>query len=107
MKDNPKLYEINTVSWLYQLSRQYGNKINIGNVPAEQWDRLKDLGFDCIWLMGIWKRSKEGIRIFRTGTEWRSFRELFDSVLPGWTDDAIVGSPYSIASYSPDPLGGG
>lgn len=106
MKDNPKLYEINTVAWLYELSRQYGNKINIGNVPTEQWDRLKDLGFDCVWLMGVWKRSKEGIRIFRTGTEWRSFQELFDSVLPGWTDDDIVGSPYSIASYSPDPMVG-
>jgi hypothetical protein len=53
--------------------------------------------------MGIWKRSG-GIKIFQNSPEWPSFRELFDFVLPGWRDDDIISSPYSIALYLADAM---
>ncbi len=102
IRHNPKLYEINTLVWLHELSKEYGKDLTIGKIPSEKWDELKGLGFDCIWLMGVWKRSKAGLDIFRH--EYRTFQGILDSALPGWTDDDLIGSPYSIAEYSPDPL---
>jgi hypothetical protein len=104
MRDNPILYEINTATWLYSLSRENGREVTIGSVPEEQWDILKSRGFNSVWLMGVWKRSKEGMRIFRNTPEWPPMRAHLDSVLPGWSEADIAGSPYSIASYDPDPL---
>ncbi len=105
MRNNPKLYEINTIAWLYELSNKYGRQCTIGTVPSEEWERLEKAGFDYIWLMGIWKRSKAGIRIFQNEPEYATFKSLFNSVLPGWSEEEdLVGSPYSIASYEPDPL---
>jgi hypothetical protein len=100
---NPKLYEINTLVWLGELSRTYGKPITLGSVPEEQWDRLKRLGFDYVWLMGVWKRSREGVELFRKSPEWPRLRAHFDSILPGWSDKDVIGSPYSVASYTPEP----
>lgn len=104
MKENPALYEINTYMWLYELSQQSGKSINLGNVPAAEWDRLKQLGFDYVWLMGIWKRSGAGIRIFRDSDEYDSFTSYINSISHGWTSEDLVGSPYSVAAYEPDPF---
>lgn len=107
MKRNPRMYEVNAVTWLYELSVAHGRSFTIGNVPSEEWDRLKRLGFDYIWVMGVWKRSSAGIRIFQSEPEYEHFKAAFDSVLPGWSaQEDLVGSPYSIASYEPDPLVG-
>lgn len=104
MIHHPKLYEINAVVRLHELFQKYDKHFTLGDIPPEEWDGLRDLGFDYIWLMGVWKRSKAGMNIFREGPEFPSFQALFDSVLPGWTDADLVGSPYSIASYTPDPM---
>lgn len=103
MKENSSLYEINTLAWLGELSSLYGKTIKLGKVPSEQWDRLRRLGFDYVWLMGVWKRSPEGVRLFKESPEWPALGAHFDTVLPGWTDDDVTGSPYSIASYTQEP----
>ena len=59
----PVIYEINTWVWLNSLSRHYQRAITLGNVPAEQWGAIATLGVDAVWLMGVWERSPEGIRI--------------------------------------------
>jgi Alpha amylase, catalytic domain len=103
MSDKSTMYEINTLTWLGELSRTYAKLIKLGSVPAEQWDRLKRLGFDYVWLMGVWKRSREGVKLFRESPEWPRLRARFDPILPGWTDEEVTGSPYSVASYTPEP----
>jgi hypothetical protein len=105
MKDNPSLYEINTYVWLYELSQRLGEPVTLGKVPEAEWDRIKELGFNYVWLMGIWKRSPAGINIFRKEkSEYRPFVSYINYLLPGWTNDDHVGSPYSIAAYEPDPF---
>ncbi len=99
-RPHPHLYEINTWAWLVQLSRRRGRRITLGEVPDEEWDTLKNLGFDFIWLMGVWKRSARGQRISRTDP--RSL-PLYEAALPGWKRSQVVGSPYSIQAYYPDP----
>jgi hypothetical protein len=98
-RPHPHLYEINTWLWLEELSSHAGKRITLGTVPDQEWDLLKDLGFDLVWLMGIWKRSAVGRRIARTQP---SLFSAYDEALPGWTLRDIAGSPYSIQEYVPD-----
>ncbi len=103
-RHHPHLYEISTVPWLIQLSRDHGRKVNLGDVPAKEWDALQDLGFDYVWLMGVWRKSPAGRRIFQESTE---LYPTYEGALPGWTAEDVVGSPYSIQAYEPDPEVGG
>src|SRR5580658_1303467 len=97
---HPHLYEINTWVWLEELSARHGRCLSLKDVPDEEWDQLADLGFDFVYLMGVWRRSLIGRRIFRTDP--RSFPN-FDAALPAWKVRDVVGSPFSIQDYSPDP----
>ncbi len=99
-RPHPHLYEINTWVWLEELSARYGRSLSLPDVPGEEWDRLADLGFDFVYLMGVWRRSLIGRRIFRTDSH--NFPN-FDAALPGWKVSDVVGSPFSIQDYSPDP----
>jgi hypothetical protein len=97
---HPHLYEINTWVWLEELSARHGRCLSLQDVPDEEWDRLARLGFDFVYLMGVWRRSLIGRRIFRTDP--RNFQN-FDAALPGWKMRDVAGSPFSIQDYSPDP----
>ena len=99
-RPHPHLYEINTWVWLEELSAQLGRRISLRDVPDEQWDWIRKLGFDFVYLMGVWRRSAVGRRMFRTNPA--NFQE-FDAALPGWQMADVVGSPYSIQDYIPDP----
>jgi|Deesub1362B_J571_1020462.scaffolds.fasta_scaffold00273_7 glycosidase len=106
MKGHRRLLEINTVLWLSELSENYGESFSLADVPDEELDRFRKTGFDYIWFMGVWKRSRRGFEIFRQSRDFDAFRPILDATLPGWTEDDLIGSPYSIASYEPDPLVG-
>jgi hypothetical protein len=99
-RPHPHLYEINTWVWLEELSARLGRRIALRDVPDEHWDRLRSLGFDFVYLMGVWQRSAVGRRLFRTNPA--EFPQ-FDAALPGWRMADVVGSPYSIQNYIPDP----
>jgi glycosidase len=99
-RPHPHLYEINTWAWLEELSAKYSRPISLREVPAAEWDEIARLGFDFVWLMGVWQRSPLGRRFFQTDTS--SFPG-FDQALPGWKLSQIVGSPYSVRQYQPDP----
>ena len=99
-RKHPHLMEINTWVWLDELSRQANRKITLAQIPNTEWDRLKALGFDLIWLMGVWKRSAASRAMFRTDSG--QFPQ-YDRVLPGWRLADVVGSPFSIQDYVPDP----
>jgi len=104
MTNNPKLYEINAAVWLYELSQKHGKPMTLGQVPEAEWDRLQDYGFNLIWLMGVWKRCPSDKEYF-LAEPWSE--SLCNDVLPGWTEDDIIGSPFAIEEYEPDPLVGG
>lgn len=101
---NPLLYEINTRCWLHELSHRLGQNITLATVPDEEFSRWKELGFTHVWLMGVWTT---GPRARQLAISEPSLRHTYDEVLPGWTEDDIAGSPYSIADYRvPETLGG-
>ena len=99
-RTHPHLYEINAWIWLEHLSQRLERKVTLGTVPDTEWDELQRLGFDLIWLMGVWERSPEARRIFQTDP---AMFPQYDQALPGWTWNQVVGSPYAVRNYSPDP----
>jgi Alpha amylase, catalytic domain len=99
LRPQPHLYEINAWAWLERLSTKLGRKINLAGVPDSEWDAIAQLGFDAVWLMGIWQRSPISRNI--TLEDPANF-SAFELTLPGWTPADVVGSPYSVVRYVPD-----
>jgi len=94
---HPLLYEVNTRVLLNELSSRAGKRVTLKRIPDAVLDEWQDLGFDAIWLMGVWTTGKLGLQIAR---DTPSFREEYKRVLPDLTDDDIIGSPYAIKSYT-------
>jgi glycosidase len=103
-RNHPALYEINTVPWLRELSHRYGKTLRLSDIPSEEWDSLKQLGMDYIWLMGIWQHSPISRQICLHPP---LLQAEFKAALPDLQDADIIGSAYAIFSYEPDPLIGG
>ena len=101
---HPLLYEINTWVWLDELSREAGRALTLATVPAREWDRVASLGFDAVWLMGVWERSPEGIRIARAN---EGLQADFRRALPDFEERDNVGSPYCVRRYAVDAHLGG
>jgi hypothetical protein len=100
VRSHPHLYEISTWAWLERLSRTTGRRVSLGTVAGTEWDRLRSLGFDLVYLMGVWRRSAISREIARSEP---ALFEAYDGAMPDWTPEDIVGSPYSISEYVPDP----
>ena len=70
---HPFTSEINTWAWLESISAEEGKPIDLGSVPERHWDQIAGLGFDSVWLMGVWRRSPAGIGIALAAlVDWRS-----------------------------------
>ena len=63
-----------------------------------------ELGFDAVWLMGVWERSPAGIAI---ALENDGLVESFRRALPDFVTADVVGSPYCIRDYRVDAHLGG
>lgn len=100
MRPHPVLYEINTWPWLERLSRDQSRTITLAAVPDAEWDRLRALGVDLVYLMGIWRRSALGRQLARADAQLFA---AFDRALPDWRAADVVGSAYCIAGYELDP----
>jgi hypothetical protein len=101
---HPFVYEINAWPWLQRLSAEEGRAVDLGSVPARDWDAVADAGFDAVWLMGVWARSPAGV-----GLALRNPALLadFDAALPDRVLADVVGSPYCIRDYTVDSHLGG
>ncbi|HYL68339.1 MAG TPA: alpha-amylase family glycosyl hydrolase [Candidatus Limnocylindria bacterium] len=99
LRRHPHLYEINTWAWLEQLSARLCRRIALADVPDGEWAAIARLGFDAVWLMGVWQRSPESRRI---ALEDPANFAGYDAALPGWKPADIIGSPYAVPQYIPD-----
>ena len=100
----PVIYEINTWVWLNELSRQNKRTITLGTVPSGQWDAIASLEVDAVWLMGVWERSLDGIRI---ANENAGLQADFRNALPDYTPADNIGSGYCVHRYVVDERLGG
>jgi hypothetical protein len=102
---HPVVYEINTWIWLKELSQAVGRRVTLATVPQGELRRLAHLGFDAVWLMGVWQRSPASNAIARNHpdlqAEYHLALEDFDPAVD------VVGSPYAVYDYKVDPALGG
>ena len=76
----------------------------LGIRARRDWDAIAALGFDGVWLMGVWQRSPAGIAIaLRT----RACAPSSERALPDLRADDVVGSPYCVRGYVVDEHFGG
>jgi len=101
---HPLIYEINTWVWLHELSCREHRLLTLASVPDGEWDHLAALGFDAVWLMGVWERSPAGIRIAMANDELLAD---FRRALPDFVEQDNVGSPYCVRRYVVDTHLGG
>ena len=104
MRTHPHLYEISAWPWLERLSTAANRHITLADVPGGAWDALALRGMDCVYLMGVWKRSAVGRLMARTDA---ALLAEYDRALPGWAMRDVPGSPYCIQAYEPDARMGG
>jgi hypothetical protein len=100
----PFVYEINTWPWLSELSEREGRQVDLGSVPETDWDAIAQAGFDAVWLMGVWQRSPAGVAVALANP---ALLGSFESALPDYRPDDVVGSPYCIRDYVVDDHLGG
>ena len=100
----PIVYEVNTAIWLTELRARHGAAVTLGSVPSAEWDHLAATGAHAVWLMGVWERSPEGLRVALANQNlWRDFR----AALPDVTEADILASPYCVRRYHVDQRFGG
>lgn len=101
--NHPLLYEINTRCWLAELSQKLGRTISLANVPESEFAAWEKSGFTHVWLMGVWTT---GPKSRAESLKHSAMLAEFDQILPGWKQEDVPGSPYSIADYHvPKKLG--
>ena len=94
---HPLVYEISARPWLYELSKKYGKSITkLKEIPLEEFDELSNNGVDIVWIMGVWKLGQYGVKYDKKYGD-------YSSVLPDYTDDDIIGSPFAITKYECNP----
>src|SRR6185312_15304139 len=89
----PTVYEINTAVWLERLGRGRGRPLGLSEVPVAHWDALTALPVDAVWLMGVWQRSPEGLRIALSNPELDTGNR---AALTDLRPEDVIGSPYCV-----------
>lgn len=103
VSNNPALMEINTAVFLQQLRTKHQQEMTLESIPQEEWHALARRGFDLLWCMGVWERSS-GSKTSALADA--GLRRDYETALPGWREGDVIGSPYAVYSYNPDPLFG-
>jgi hypothetical protein len=89
----PTLYQINTRILLGEI----GPRATLDDIPDARLDRLAALGFDVIWMLGVWQTGPAGRQVSRTQPDWR---RGYPHDLPDVTDEDICGSPFAVQEYT-------
>src|SRR5215472_6844063 len=101
---HPLVYEINTRCWLRELAEREQRPVSLAEVPGDQFELWRGLGFTHVWLMGVWT---VGPRARHQALSQPEQRLAYSRALPGWQEEDVGGSPYAIADYHvPAELGG-
>lgn len=93
----PSLYQINSRIWLREISRNNGRCANFDEIDEGRLDSIAFLGFDWVWLLGVWQTGETSRAISRSDAQWQ---EEFKRTLPDLKEDDICGSPFAIKNYT-------
>ncbi|HMB69129.1 MAG TPA: alpha-amylase family glycosyl hydrolase [bacterium] len=100
---HPLLIEVSARTWIRRV-READGPAGLDGVPDAVLEGFRREGYHGVWLMGAWTTGPAGIRLAR---EHPSLRAAYDRLIPGWTEEDVGGSPFSIRAYEPGPELGG
>jgi Alpha amylase, catalytic domain len=101
---HPVIYQINTWVWLSAIGANIGRAVDLSSVPAAEWDAIAKLGFEAVWLMGVWERSPACIAV---SNQNQVLLDDFRRALADFRPEDNVGSAFSVRRYVVDPHLGG
>jgi len=100
----PTLYEVNTRVLLQARSEALARRATLDDIGDALLDHWAALGFDWIWLLGVWRTGAAGRAIAR---DHPGLRQAYVAALPDLRDADICGSCFAITGYRvADQLGG-
>jgi len=74
-----------------------GRLATLDDVPDGYLDSLALLGFDWLWLLGIWQTGEAARTVSRSHADWVNG---YKSQLPDLRPEDITGSPFAIKNYT-------
>lgn len=89
------IYELNTRVFCIE------ERCTLKNFPKKFFESPEYLAADAIWLMGIWEKSPNSIQIVRRD---EGDNHNFLRILQDLKKEDMIGSPYAIYNYEPNPL---
>jgi glycosidase len=99
------VYQINTRVWLREMAGELDRPASLADIPDAKLDQFSTLGFDFIWLLGIWKTGAAGRKVSATNPDWRpGYEETLGADL---REEDICGSPFAVQEYVVHPEFGG
>jgi len=93
---HPLVLELNARVWVRELSARAGRRITLATVPDQDIDALARLGFDAVWLMGVWTTGPGAIAVARSHG---ALRDRYSRALPDWSVADVAGSPFAVSRY--------
>ncbi len=101
LRANPHLIEINARLWLKTLRKKYSlNEMTLSSIPEDEWLQLKHLGFDIVWMMGVWDPSPESAAMARADA---GLLAEIKKISPELGPESVGSSPYAIHNYKLNP----
>lgn len=92
----PTLHQVNTRVRLTELARRLGRRATLDDIADAEIERWATLGFDWVWLLGVWQTGAAARAVSLGHASWR---EEFARTLPDLGDDDIAGSCFAISAY--------
>jgi hypothetical protein len=93
---HPTLYQVNARLLVNELRQRLGRQVTLDELPDDELDRLRERGFDYVYLLGVWRTGPVGREISRTLESWR---DGYRAVLPDFRDEDVSGSPFAVQGY--------
>ncbi|MGL4948331.1 MAG: alpha-amylase family glycosyl hydrolase, partial [Mycoplasma sp.] len=94
----PSIYQVSLRPWIFQLSKELGTDVKtLEQIPLSKLKEIRDKGMDIFWIMGVWQVGEYGVNHDKSDP---GLQESFRAVLPDYTMDDIIGSPYAITDYT-------
>ena len=90
-----QIYEVNTRIFCKE------NGCTLEELPESFFESSEYGMANYIWMMGVWKPSPKAVVIAKTHG---GLLNDYHKVLPDLKDSDIIGSPYAILEYTPNPL---
>ena len=94
---HPLVYEVNTRVLVNELSVAAQKPVTLATIPDRVIDEWASLGFDAVWLMGVWSTGKLGQEIAQQAP---NLQQVYRAALPDYTEDDVIGSPYAVKAHT-------